>query len=599
MRIILLINFLLLSNGNFSQATNGIKFHAAYFKDQNSELNLTNLNLMNFIAFEKGQNINIGYNKNAAIWCYFTLKNTLKSPQTTWLCFDNNHLDSLQLFLHQKALVLGDRTAQNSPFSTTLAYKIDLKPQEEKKFFVRLKKVISFMDFTCQIRSEKELSESSLKNIFLVSFLLGMIILMILFNLILFYISKKKHIILYISYSFLAGCYVLTASGLAKYFVLPHFLFFSELRIYIASLWFINFSLFIAQFLALKESQKIKYRIILFLNGLTLLTILFSIILLIIKNYDYSNYFSLVGHFNFIGVVIGYINFIGLIVLIVWSAVNNLKINKPNSIYVLLAFLPNIVWATSYILKAFKLISNDFHTDWLVAILIYELLLFGYVLTRNYFEEFRKNNTLRKDIIHQKELTVTTVTTAQIKERMQIANIIHDNFGSKLSHIAHLIELEKYALVKKNVNDISKELRNLSHQIIPKALDEGALHSSLQTEINNLNEGDTDCKIILNSYDFPYYLEQQLAYKMYLISLELISNATKHANPSEIIVELFAYDDSLVFQFTDDGIGFNTAELKKGFGISTIESRILAMSGLFEITSKKNEGTIIQITLPK
>jgi two-component system NarL family sensor kinase len=186
----------------------------------------------------------------------------------------------------------------------------------------------------------------------------------------------------------------------------------------------------------------------------------------------------------------------------------------------------------------------------------------------------------------------------QIRERSQIANFLHDKFGSKLSHIIHLYELKKYELGYQNILEITKELRDFSHQILPKALDEGDLISSLQTYINKLNNENEQLKIELNAYDLPVCLEKQIAYNIYLITLELISNAINHAKPSEVTLEFYKYLDSYVFQFTDNGKGFDTNTTPKGFGIRTIESRVLGMGGNLEMNSKLEEGTIIQIVIP-
>jgi hypothetical protein len=59
-----------------------------------------------------------------------------------------------------------------------------------------------------------------------------------------------------------------------------------------------------------------------------------------------------------------------------------------------MAFLPHFVWGTFFVLKSFSIIQGDFHEDWVVYIGLYDVLFFGYVLTKNYIETFQKNNAL-------------------------------------------------------------------------------------------------------------------------------------------------------------------------------------------------------------
>ncbi len=588
MRTILLISCIFLSLISFTQSHNSIVSIGSYFVDSNSTLTRNELLLEKFLPLNYAENINIGYNENAAVWCSIRIINKLQIHQEIWLCFDNKYLDSLQLFDDSSTQILGDRTGNESVHLTSHSFKIDLKPNQEKRLIVRLKKGISFMDFSYQLRYEEELINSTKKNMFFVSFLLGIIFLLIIFNSILYLINKKRIYILYITNSILTAIYIMTTTGMAKFFLFPNFLYFSEIRIYSASLWFINLSMFIAYFLELNKTQKNKYNLILILNVLNVLIISATIMLLASGNTQFLKIPS----------ILGYLNFIVVILLILWATFVNLKVNKSNSIYVFMAFLPNCIWALSLILKALKIIPKEIHTDWLVIISIYEILLFGYVLTSAYFETFKRNNLLNEDIIRQKEILICSVNSTQIRERSQIANFLHDKFGSKLSHIIQLYNLKKYDLAHQNIVEITKELRDFSHQILPKALEEGDLISSLQTNIKKLNNENEQLKIELNAYDFPIYLENQLAYNMYLIALELVSNAINHAKPSEVILEFYKYSDSYVFQFTDNGKGFDTITTPKGFGIRTIESRVLGMGGNLEMNSKPDEGTIIQIVIP-
>jgi signal transduction histidine kinase len=49
---------------------------------------------------------------------------------------------------------------------------------------------------------------------------------------------------------------------------------------------------------------------------------------------------------------------------------------------------------------------------------------------------------------------------------------------------------------------------------------------------------------------------------------------------------------------SDNGIGFNSKLKKKGIGIQNMLSRTNECSGVFNIKSKKGEGTIITVTFP-
>ena len=58
--------------------------------------------------------------------------------------------------------------------------------------------------------------------------------------------------------------------------------------------------------------------------------------------------------------------------------------------------------------------------------------------------------------------------------------------------------------------------------------------------------------------------------------------------------------NKLIIQIIDDGNGFDVKKAinKNGLGLSHIEARIKVMKGVFNINSKKGEGTSIFISAP-
>jgi signal transduction histidine kinase len=342
-------------------------------------------------------------------------------------------------------------------------------------------------------------------------------------------------------------------------------------------------------FLELKKNQPQKYKIIYHCTNLIFVSILSSLVVL------YNNYLNILQVFFYLT----YSAFLIIFSTIILASIANYKINRKNSFYVLFAFLPHFIWGTLFILKSFRIIEADFHEDWVVYIGLYEVLFFGYVLSKNYIETFQKNNTLTLEILAEKESSIKVISNIQIRERRSIANIIHDKLGSKISYILHLLELKNLSLINENLNELADDIRDISHGILPKSLDDGALLASLKSQVYILNTGLEHVKIELFTYDFPEKIKEIWVYDMYLISLEIINNSIKHGKPDYITIELYSYSDSYQFQFSDDGNGFNEYETPKGFGLENIENRIRNYEGIFEIISSENQGTIIQICIPK
>ncbi|MDQ0636798.1 signal transduction histidine kinase [Pedobacter sp. W3I1] len=590
MRIIYLISFLLFPLFSCAQTANqSISVVSGYAIDQNSSWTSGMLQQQKFQPFKQGSKVNIGYNKDAAVWCRFTVKNASASQSNkTWLCFNNNHIDSLSLYDGSVIKTIGDRTVGRSPFIETLAFEINLQPGEERLLWVRVKKETSFLDFSYSLEDQAYLESKSSQKTALTSFFIGMVFLLLMINGILFLMTKNRLYVYYIGYSILTVFYTAITTNFAKHVLFPAFRFFSEGRVYTGALWYIALSIFLGHFLKLKENQPVKHKLIIVLGSINFLLILISISLLVFyKDFEFRHFF-----------VFGYIIFLASIVILFWSALTHLKIEKTQATYALLAFAPQFVWGACLILKTFEIIPKSLGDNWMLFISLYEVFLFGYVLSRNYIDIFFKNNELMQQVIFEKESSLRAISEVQLRERRNIANIIHDNVGSKIAHIIHLFDMKNAELAKQTINELAEDIREISHKILPKALDEGALISSLKSQISSLNAGLTDAKIELFCYDFPDKIDEKWIYDLYLIALEIINNALKHGNAELITIELYKYPKNYHFQFTDDGFGFDLQKTIKGFGLENIEKRVNYYKGNFEISSVKNEGTIIQIDIP-
>lgn len=590
MKITCFLSLFLLNMVSFVYGQGELEVNAGYAVDTNSTWSITNISEKSFRPYQIGERIDIGYNDSTVVWCDVKIRNkSLLNDGDAWLSFNNNHIDSLVIYEKGKlAGILGDRTIYSSPFLTSLAFRVKLKPGEEKVYYVSVKKEISALGFSFNVVDRDSLARESNVKIAVISFFMGIVFLLVLFNLLLLFITRKRLFLFYILYSMLSMLYILVSTNYAKHLLFPDFLFYSELRIYVAFFWVIALSAFLSHYLSLRRFDLIKYRIIQGLNVFNFCLILVSIALLQLDKLGWIKGFMLLGYFNFLVALI----------LMAWSAVLHLKINKHEAVYVILAFLPQNIWGLCFILNFFGIISIDVKVDGLMYSCLYEVLLFGYVLTKNYIDTFQKNNKLIREIILEKEKSLQAITQVQIRERRSIANIIHDNFGSKLAYVLQLIQLKNIALAEENIKILTSDIREVSHQILPKSLDEGALVSSLKSQVLSLNVGLGNAEIDLFSYDFPERLDEVWIYDLYLISLEIINNSLKHGDASSIIIELYGYPDAYVFQYSDDGKGFDLSRVAKGFGLENIEKRVRYYKGDFEINSTSGEGTVVQIIIP-
>lgn len=590
MKIIYFLSFLFLASAANAQFDfPAIRQSASYFVDANSDFSPNNLPQKNWKNLPSDQHINIGYNVNASVWCKFNFTNKSNIPQQFGLTFYNNNLDSLVCYESNRVRILGDRTANEAQFLSYHSFLFELKPKEQLSCLVKLKKTTSFFEFSYGLESKANLIKLSNAKLVIISVFIGVILILILLNLSLFSITKKVVYIYYTLYSICSIVYIMTYSNYAKFTLFPRYLYFSEVHIYASTFWFMILTLLITSFTNLKMYQPPKYRLIqlgLFISSIFIFISIFCYLL------NWAFWLKICFYLVF---SILTLNFFYLI----YAVVRNVRFEAKSSYLMLLTFWPHLFWGHAILLRSFKVIVASFPENLLVFVFLYEALLFGYILTNKYMNTYKENSQLVTDLLHERDKTIQVISQTQVRERRSIANLIHDNIGSQLAYIRQLIQLKQYTQVNDSMSDLSNDIRMISHQILPKSLDEGALYASLHNHISSRSRSIAVPRIEVYNYNFPEIIAEEWIYDVYLIAIELITNASKHGNAQTILVEFYGYTSHYLIQITDDGQGFDRTKVPFGFGLENSQKRIHNYKGEFELTSTLNQGTVVQIQLPR
>ena len=95
---------------------------------------------------------------------------------------------------------------------------------------------------------------------------------------------------------------------------------------------------------------------------------------------------------------------------------------------------------------------------------------------------------------------------------------------------------------------------------------------------------------------------------IFRIFQELMHNAKKHSNASNVIIKLTVVENYLRLFYKDDGIGIDPQALAKdkrlltiansGFGLEQMKSRVLHLNGHLELLSDKGSGVELTIRIP-
>jgi signal transduction histidine kinase len=92
-------------------------------------------------------------------------------------------------------------------------------------------------------------------------------------------------------------------------------------------------------------------------------------------------------------------------------------------------------------------------------------------------------------------------------------------------------------------------------------------------------------------------VRNELATGVYRIAQELVGNILKHAQATEVDVQLLRNKDQLVLLVQDNGRGYSAAR-NTGIGLRNIQDRVRALGGTFTIEGAPGQGTEASIRIP-
>jgi PAS domain S-box-containing protein len=202
---------------------------------------------------------------------------------------------------------------------------------------------------------------------------------------------------------------------------------------------------------------------------------------------------------------------------------------------------------------------------------------------------------------------------AQDEERRRLALELHDSVGQSVAALRwKLVSAQEnvsdsrdamagyIAACLRLAEDISKEIRTISHLLHPPLLDEAGLSRALHLYIEGMKERSGLTVFLEIDPDLGRF-PQDLEMTVFRIVQEALTNVHRHAGTSEAFVRIYLELTSLRIEIEDRGQGIaNFASLdeqKMGIGLTGMQERVRNLSGQFEVRSGK-KGTIVKATFP-
>lgn len=217
----------------------------------------------------------------------------------------------------------------------------------------------------------------------------------------------------------------------------------------------------------------------------------------------------------------------------------------------------------------------------------------------------------RQQLTH---LRAAAVLEAEEGERRRIGFDLHDGVGQlltvaklnlhALSEELNLSTVGQQALLDNAldvVNESFREVRSISHNLMPNALIKRGLVQAVRDFLDKISpDGRIKVNLEVVGLDRGGRLPVTVENVLFRVVQEMVQNILKHANATEVTLQMVRHADELTVLVEDNGVGFDPGMLgpDAGIGLKNIESRMAFLGGRVEVDSQPGHGTTITLEVP-
>jgi len=258
--------------------------------------------------------------------------------------------------------------------------------------------------------------------------------------------------------------------------------------------------------------------------------------------------------------------------------------------------------------QRFELIKKNFWIAGISGVLILGALLAISMYKRYQLKQERK---MQDAIMRQQDLATKAVIDAEENERSRIASDLHDGVGQMMSAAKMNLSGFENRLSFHNeqdraafrntialVDDSCREVRSVSHNMMPNALLKNGLSNAIKEFISKIDN--KVLKVNLHTEGLNERLPSDTETVLYRVIQECVNNVIKHSGANTLDIALIRDKDGLSATIEDNGKGFDYAAVlrQSGIGLTNIRTRIQYLRGTVEVDTAPGRGTLIAVHIP-
>lgn len=197
------------------------------------------------------------------------------------------------------------------------------------------------------------------------------------------------------------------------------------------------------------------------------------------------------------------------------------------------------------------------------------------------------------------------------KERKHIAREIHDELGQHLTSLRMGISMLRIQFSKNNpllhervvhlmglADKTIQVMRNVATRLRPNVLDMG-LTPALEWLRDEFISRHLSCQCRLMAPENEVRLNDEQATAAFRVAQESLTNISRHAQATEVLIQLIHNEHSVVLTVRDNGRGFDCDQRpENALGLLGMKERGRMLGGQVDIVSEPSSGTQVTLTIP-
>lgn len=302
--------------------------------------------------------------------------------------------------------------------------------------------------------------------------------------------------------------------------------------------------------------------------------------------------------------------------ILVWFSPEGAYIVFP-LFFLYLHLLPGLGGVTAIVTTtAFAILTLGLHLGFSVGGVIGPLIGAGVALLiglayRALAQEAKEREQLLEELTRtRRQLADTEREQGALEERARLAREIHDTVAQGLSSIQMLLRAAErdtpepgagyLELARETAAESLADTRQIIRELTPARLEDGLVAALRRLGQEQGRRASIPVEVAAEELLLP--MSSQTA--LLRLAQGALSNAIRHADATQIMIELSHHDETVSLVVRDDGCGFNVSSAvtdsheTDSFGLQAMRERVEQLDGILTITSAPGAGTQVTARLP-